>query len=341
MTLNHLQKNPGLSGKSIRHATITLIGLLVFFGTIGSAVALTATGTASTAGAQTPEHPLRSTLERAGAQCGVPATTLLPEPPAVAAQRLPHSQVVHGDKNIRWVWLGSPTTRYDHAALGSNVLAGSLHALVVNGAGLAREVVYRLPGNRVFEDLVPRLVDLDGDGRDEIMLVESDVTQGSALVVLSVPHADQDWTVMARSPFAGTAFRWLNPVGMADFDGDGHEDIASVTTPHIGGVLTLYHFRPPQLVPYARWRDVSNHRYGQQEQQLAVIVAQPDKRAVVIVPTLQYGALQAVHWTPAGRFETLTEPYRLAAQVRRMTPLPDGGCLLLDDASWWRVRLVS
>lgn len=296
-------------------------------------------GVASSVHSQAIESPMRLSLEPSEAQCGVAATAAT-EPPAAAAQRLPHSQVVHGDRNVRWAWLGSPTTRYDHAALGSNVLAGSLHAMVATRAGSTREVVYRLPPNRVFEDLVPRLVDLDGDGRDEIMLVESDVTLGSALLVLSVPHADQDWTVMARSPFAGTAFRWLNPVGLADFDGDGHPDIASVTTPHIGGVLTLYHFRPPQLIPYAQRRDVSNHRYGEREQHLAVIVARPDKRSVVIVPTLQYGALQALRWTPAGHFDALQEPYRLTAQVRRMTSLPDGGCLLLEDASWWHVKLV-
>lgn len=312
------------------------MGILSLPGLVGSPAWA---GAGSSAHPQPVESRLRLSLEPSAARCGV-AATALPEPPAAAAQRLPHSQAVHGDNNIRWAWLGSPTTRYAHAALGSNVLAGSLHALVTTAAGSTREVVYRLPGNRVFEDLVPRLVDLDGDGQDEIMLVESDAAQGSALVVLSVPNAGQDWTVMARSPFIGTAFRWLNPVGVADFDGDGQRDIASVVTPHLGGILTLYHFRPPQLIPYAQRRDVSNHRYGEREQQLAVIVAQPDKRAVVIVPTLQYGALQAVRLTSTGDFDALTEPYRLAAQVRRMTPLPDGACLLLQDASWWRVTLT-
>ena len=31
----------------------------------------------------------------------------------------------------------------------------------------------RLKDDAVFEDLAPRLVDLDGDGRDEIVLVKS------------------------------------------------------------------------------------------------------------------------------------------------------------------------
>jgi hypothetical protein len=108
---------------------------------------------------------------------------------------------------------------------------------------------YSLPSHRVFEDRVPRLVDLDGDGRDEILLVEADVVFGAALVVLGLRN---DAIVeRARGPAVGSSFRWLNPVGVSDFDGDGRSDLASVTTPHIGWVLTLLHYRPPRLEPFA------------------------------------------------------------------------------------------
>jgi hypothetical protein len=252
---------------------------------------------------------------------------------------------VHGDHDLAWVWLGSPTRRYPHAALGSTEHAASLHVLARTQAGTLTEVIYTLPVRRVFEDRVPRLADLDGDGRDEIILVESDAFSGAALVVFGLradPHVAAGMSVaeLARGPSAGSTFRWLNPVGVADFDGDGQPDIASVTTPHLGGVLTLHHYRPPQLLPYATALDVSNHRMGTLEQRMAVIVEQPGQRPAIVVADMQLGALHAMRWQAPGQWQELADPLPLPAHVERLTPMAQGGCLRLDNGSWWRVTLT-
>ena len=103
-------------------------------------------------------------LEPAPTHCGK-AAPAAGAAPASAAQRLVGSQVVKGQRDIAWAWLGSPTARYPHAALGSPTHAGSLHVLL-SIQGRLQEVVYLLPLNRVFEDLTVRLVDIDQDGRD-------------------------------------------------------------------------------------------------------------------------------------------------------------------------------
>jgi hypothetical protein len=297
--------------------------------------------------ASTAAHALGLTLAPVTAQCGQIAP-LAPPQPAAAQQRLPESLAIQGKKDVAWVWLGLPTTRYPHAAFGTPVHAGRLHVLAASASGALQEVMLTLPPQRVFEDRLPRLVDLDGDGRDEIILVESDLTRGAALVVFGLratasvagSSAGLALVELARSPPVGTAFRWLNPVGVADFDGDGQPDLASVTTPHIGGVLTLHHFRPPQLVPFARATDVSNHRFGSLEQQLAVVVEQPGRRPTVLVPDTQHTALHALRWDAPGQWSRLEEALPFRARIERLTPLPGGACALLADGSWWRVSLV-
>jgi hypothetical protein len=271
-------------------------------------------------------------------------------PPAASSNRLPQSQVVQGSRDILWVWLGSPTRRYPHGALGSGAHAASLHVLVAAQGGGTQELVYTLPVHRVFEDRVPRLVDLDGDGRDEILLVEADALKGAALVVFGVAHqstgsqpaaiAPPALVEIARGPHAGSTFRWLNPVGVADFDGDGKLDIASVITPHIGGILTLYAFRPPHLVAFASMMDVSNHRMGELEQQLAVIVMKAGQRPTVILPDMALTSLQGLRWDAPGAWKESATPKPLPARVQRLSPLAGGACLHLVDGSWWRVELT-
>ncbi len=277
------------------------------------------------------------TLTPASPACGVTAAAQAPLPPA-AQRRLAQSQPASGARDIAWAWLGSPTARYPHAALGSTLHAASLYVLPASTTGPPQPQTYTLPLHRVFEDRVPRLADLDGDGRDEIFLVEADALRGAALVVFGL--RDGVLVELARGPHAGSTFRWLNPVGVADFDGDGHLDLASVTTPHIGGVLTLHHYRPPRLEPYARATEVSNHRMGELEQQLAVIVTQPGQRPAILIPDTQLQALQALRWDAPGQWTELARPLALPARAERFTPLDGGGCLRLADGSWWRVTLA-
>lgn len=282
-------------------------------------------------------------LERVPVPCGA-SVAAAPVLPAAAQQRLPDSQVVAGSKDIQWVWLGSPTSRYPHTALGSGVHGASLHVLTNDPAGTPHELVYRLPIYRVFEDRVPRLVDLDGDGRDEVVVIESDALRGAAVVVFGLrggnTSAGMTLQELARSPHAGSTFRWLNPVGFADFDGDGRLDVASVTTPHIGGELVLYHYQPPKLTPYAEAMDVSNHRMGSLEQRLAVIVQTPGMRPTVILPDMQHTALHALRWEAPGKWKELNDLKPLPARIESLTPLPGGACALLVDGSTWRVQLM-
>ena len=293
-------------------------------------------------------------LEPAAEYCGKAPPGIEAAPPA-AALRLAGSRVAQGQRDIAWAWLGSPTDRYPHAALGSRSHAGSISVLASAPGGPQQEITYRLPVNRVFEDMTLRLADMDQDGRDEIIVIESDVLRGASLVVLGLEDAPNGKILKekARSPPAGSTFRWLNPVGVADFDGDGKQDVAAVITPHIGGVLTLYHYRPPQLVPYARAMDTSNHLMGSPELQLAVILQHQDQRPTIIVPDMSLKALHALRWDGNGAtaaFKELADVMPLPARAQRITAIPripgvpgtaSAACVLLADSTWWQITLTS
>ncbi|WP_092061192.1 FG-GAP repeat domain-containing protein [Poseidonocella pacifica] len=145
-----------------------------------------------------------------------------------------------------------PTDRYDHAILGDAMEWGALRLTVEGGATR----ILRLPQTRVFEDLTPRLVDLDADGMAEVIVVETDMTRGARL---SVYGADG---LRAATPYIGHTHRWLAPVGAADFDGDGQMEIAYVDRPHLAKTLRVWRFAGGELSEIAAIDGLTNHRIG-------------------------------------------------------------------------------
>jgi len=190
-------------------------------------------------------------------------------PPSASQARpkdiLPDGEVTSGNRNIRRAWLGSPTKRYGHAVLGDAVEAGSVVAELANG----KIATFTLGEDAVFEDRYPRLVDIDGDGADEILLVKSYLNRGAAAVVIS--PAGSKLEKRAESAAIGLAHRWLNPVGVADFDGDGVNEIAVVITPHIGGTLQLYEMKGNTLNEDISAHGFSNHQMGSRNLGLSAI----------------------------------------------------------------------
>lgn len=154
----------------------------------------------------------------------------------------------------------APTNRYPHGVLGDDLEWGQLR-ITTDGGGVFRHIRMTLPDHRVFEDLKPRLIDLDGDQSPEVLVVESDTRKGAQLAVY-----DQTGKI-AATPFIGTRFRWLAPIGAADLDGDGHVEIAYIDRPHLAKTLRVWRFEQDgngaRLTEIASKPGLTNHRIGQ------------------------------------------------------------------------------
>ena len=114
--------------------------------------------------------------------------------------------------------------------------------------------------DHVFEDIAPRVVDADGDGQNDVVLVESNPREGAQLAVYTLRRGSL--VKSAATPHIGTRFRWLAPAAIADLDGDGATDIAYVETPHLGKTLRVWSWAPGGLTQIGYLRGVTNHRIG-------------------------------------------------------------------------------
>jgi len=146
----------------------------------------------------------------------------------------------------------NPTDRYGHRVLGAQGEWGAL-TLEFDDAMSRR---FDLPRSLVFEDVAPRLTDLDGDGAVEVIVVESSLTEGARLAVYGPGGR------IAATPHIGMRNRWLAPVGAADLDGDGYVEIAYVDRPHLDKVLRVWRFRDGALHHVADFFSVTNHKIG-------------------------------------------------------------------------------
>lgn len=184
-----------------------------------------------------------------------------------APERLPEDQAPWP---VRAEYM-APTDRYPHGILGRIQGWGSLVVdlyLCSNcESGVARLRI-DLPETRVFEDLAPRLWDITGDGRPEIVVIESDAELGARLVVLEAQRGRADGgaalQLLATTPFIGTRFRWLAPVGAVDVTGDGVAEIAYVETPHRDRILRLVSLEGSELVEIAHLEGITNHAIGEE-----------------------------------------------------------------------------
>ncbi len=190
----------------------------------------------------------------------------VPLPDVEPVHKLPDGELTPGCDRIGSAWLYGPTKRYNHAILGDAVEASGF-ALQFRDGGSA---TFELGSDSVFEDLRVRLVDLNGDQQDELLVIRSYLDGGAALAVYGLE--EEAIVPLGETTAIGLSHRWLNPAGAADFDGDGDIEIAYVETPHIGGMLRFISLTPDGVREEQALHGFSNHAIGSRELDMAAVI---------------------------------------------------------------------
>ena len=153
-----------------------------------------------------------------------------------------------------------PDDVYPHRIMGTIVEKRVLAVTLADGRELRLDLREGPEPDHVFEDIAPRVVDADGDGSPDVVVVEADPALGAQLAIYSLRRGAL--VKAAATPHIGQRFRWLAPVGIADLNGDGVTDIAYVDRPHLAKTLRVWSWAPGGLTQIAALDGVTNHRIG-------------------------------------------------------------------------------
>ena len=263
--------------------------------------------------------------------------SIVPDARAIAENGLPDGRITTGTGNIVEAWYSEPTTRYGHAVLGDGIEAGALK--IKNARG--ETYTFRLPSTEVFEDIAPRLADLDRNGTTEVITILSSQSDGASIAVFGLNG--NAFTKIAQTPFIGRSNRWLNIAEINHFGGNRRPDIAAVITPHLAGVLQYYRFRNGRLVRIAQAAGFSNHFIGSNELRLST-AADVNKNGIpdLILPSLARNELVMVG-TERNQFKELAR-VTLPARINRAIGARDNDGALeflvgLDNGKVYVVKL--
>lgn len=191
--------------------------------------------------------------------------------------QLPEKEIVISDDGRFYAQYSNPTTEYRHGILGDDMEGKQL---VVVADSVFNELV--LEDDYVFEDIRPRLVDINGDNRPEIITIRTNKSLGAGIMIYKI--VENRLTEFAYVKEIGRTYRWLNIVAINDLDNDGIVELVWIETPHIGGTLKIAKIKSGALQVIDQKTQFSNHVIGERNLCLSVLTEQNGSK-VFYIPT--------------------------------------------------------
>ena len=192
-------------------------------------------------------------------------------------EQLPEQAIAMSLDGSVYAQYAMPTDRYQHGILGDRVEGGQLVVVVDS-------IFYELTLEEryVFEDIRPRLYDVDSDGELEFICLRTHTALGGGIAIYKI--IDEQLVEYAQVAEIGRSNRWLNIVAINDLDNDRAVELAWIETPHIGGTLKVAKIEEGMLQVLAETTFFSNHAIGERNLCLSVLTEQSNQK-VIYVPT--------------------------------------------------------
>ncbi len=171
-----------------------------------------------------------------------------------------------------------PTEKYPHGVMGDDIEA---EQLVVAVDGQFYDVI--LKGDYLFEDLRPRIYDVDGDGLLEFITIRTHVERGAGIAIYKV--INEELVEYAYVAEIGFLTRWLNLVTIDDLDDDGVVELAWIQTPHIGGILKVAKFSGGEMTVLDEAEEQYSNHLGRTRQLCMSVLTAQDNQKVFYVPS--------------------------------------------------------
>jgi hypothetical protein len=188
---------------------------------------------------------------------------------------LPENLIAFNDDSTISARYVDPTGRYNHGILGDTIEAGGL--LVIKNK---KEYYYKLAETNVFEDLRPKLKDVDNDGEPEFITIQTHMDLGASVCIYKIVNGK--FLKLCQSSYIGQTHRWLNIAAIDDLDNDGNIEVAWIQTPHIGGLLKIARVEGDSLQIVDEIDGVSNHQIGSRNLCLAVVTFSGNQKIMYV-----------------------------------------------------------
>jgi hypothetical protein len=212
----------------------------------------------------------------------------------LAINALPDARILI-DEIGRLLLLSDPTSNYTHGVLGDQLEATTITLIETEPEPRVAHTL-AIPTEKVIEGISPIWADLTADGQREVIGTLSDAIQGAQVVVFA-----ENGELIATGQPIGQGYRWRHQLAVAPFGPNGEHELATVLTPHIGGVVEFFQIVDDTLEKTAQVPGYTSHVLGSRNLDMAVAGDfDGDENIELLLPNQERSELGAIRRTPNG-----------------------------------------